>query len=278
MKCFYHSADLDGICSAAVVLRRYPDCACRPIDYGDEFPWHDIANDEPVIMTDFSLKAEDMARLAEEADLTWIDHHHTAVTDVESLGLSVAGLRREGTAACVLTWEYLFPETPAPRAVELLGRYDVWEHDDPDVMPFQYGMLTTDHQRPGADIWKSVFSGDKEFLDRMIETGRKVLQFRKHENERYAEACAFETEFNGLRAIALNRAMTDSYAFATVWDPEQYDIMITFSFRKKYWAITIYSEGDRINVGEIATSFGGGGHRNAAGFQCMKLPFNLPHQ
>ena len=38
MKCFYHSADLDGQCSGAIVKLARPDCELVGIDYGDPFP------------------------------------------------------------------------------------------------------------------------------------------------------------------------------------------------------------------------------------------------
>ena len=37
--CFYHKADLDGVCSAAIVKHFVPECELYGIDYGDEFPW-----------------------------------------------------------------------------------------------------------------------------------------------------------------------------------------------------------------------------------------------
>ena len=38
MKCFYHSADLDGHCSGAIVKMVYPECELIGINYGDKFP------------------------------------------------------------------------------------------------------------------------------------------------------------------------------------------------------------------------------------------------
>ena len=56
---------------------------------------------------------------------------------------------------------------------------------------------------------------------------------------------------------------------------EPYDLMITFVRRKdKLWNVSLYSTKDHIDCGSIAKSFGGGGHKGAAGFQCKDLPFN----
>lgn len=37
MYCFYHSKDLDGKCSGAIVKYKFPDCNMIGIDYGDKF-------------------------------------------------------------------------------------------------------------------------------------------------------------------------------------------------------------------------------------------------
>lgn len=74
-------------------------------------------------------------------DVIWIDHHKTVINDMRDY--EVKGKRRIGTAACELTWEYLFDDIETPNVVELLSAYDVWDHDRfewSDVMAFQYGM------------------------------------------------------------------------------------------------------------------------------------------
>ena len=76
MKCFYHSADLDGHCSGAIVKHKYPECELIGINYGDEFPWDDLDIDDPIYMVDFSLQPFDqMIKLGKHFNLIWIDHH-----------------------------------------------------------------------------------------------------------------------------------------------------------------------------------------------------------
>jgi hypothetical protein len=42
MICFYHSADLDGHCSGAIIKKVHPECELIGINYGDEFPWDKV--------------------------------------------------------------------------------------------------------------------------------------------------------------------------------------------------------------------------------------------
>ncbi len=108
------------------------------------------------------------------------------------------------------------------------------------------------------------------------------------------------------RAIAVNLGHTNSKVFDSVWRIEcgvcngsgneqetevgylgkechlrkgdgyiePYDLMITFVRRKdKLWNVSLYSTKPDVDCGAIAKSFGGGGHKGAAGFQCDELPF-----
>ena len=52
---------------------------------------------------------------------------------------------------------------------------------------------------------------------------------------------------------------------------DQYDMCISFEYNGDTWNIGLYST--KIDVGEIAEEFGGGGHKGAAGFIVKKLPF-----
>ena len=48
MKCFYHRIDFDGVCSAAIVKAKYPECELIGIDYGDDGNYvGDVSNGFP---------------------------------------------------------------------------------------------------------------------------------------------------------------------------------------------------------------------------------------
>lgn len=291
MKCFYHSADLDGKCSAAIVQRKYPEIELIGIDYGQPFPWESITPGEPVIMVDFSLQPfSDMLRLRKLTDaLVWIDHHKTVLAEAKNAGWTsdgrffsepfyVAGLRRDGIGACVLTWEYLFPGEPTPRAVQLLGEYDAWDHHDPDCLPFQYGVRALGDMDPTVDSW-GPFTGDPDegWFSQACHDGLLILTYQRQQNEGHAKTLCFEAELDGLKLLAANAGPTNSQFFDSVWDPDKYHAMCLFSYRPKSaaWTISLYSTRDDVDCSEVCKAHGGGGHKGAAGFQCKELPFNL---
>ena len=272
MKAFYHSSDLDGHCSGAILKWVYKDkCELIPINYGDDFPWEDITEDEIIYMLDFSLQPfnPDMMKLLERQNTIWIDHHISAIKELKKHDMEYKkGLLRDGIGACQLTWEFLFGYKNIPYGVKLLAEYDVWNHSNPDTLPFQFGMrLYETDPRKDKSLWNRIFHEDKFTIDNIIEKGKTILEYQKQENEKYAKACAFETTVDGLKCIAINKMLTNSQLFESVWDGEKYDAMLAFGFRKNKWTISLYTDKEGIDVSVTAKKFGGGGHKQAAGFQ-----------
>ena len=295
MICFYHSADFDGHCGGAIVKLAHPDCVLYPINYGDPVPW-ELVKGEDVVMVDFGLQPfGDMIRLKSLAnDLVWIDHHRTALNDYDLADISRPwrGIRREGIGACALTWEYFFPGEPMPEAVRLLAEYDVWNHSDPSTLPFQYGMrLEETDPKASMAIWECLLVTGRPIIESVamdgsalgddltqtiISKGRLILDYERRQNEIYAKAACFETTLGAYHCIAANRILANSQLFDSVWNPEKYDFMLMFGWRKGAWRISLYTTRDDLEAGAVAKQYGGGGHPQAAGFECQELPFALP--
>lgn len=277
MKCFYHSADLDGICSGAIVKYAFPECEMIGIDYGDDFPWDRLEDEETIYMVDFSLQPiEEMKRLASLVDLVWVDHHESKIVDEPKLGIQIEGIRKVGEAGCELAWDCCMGGL-RPETVRLLGRYDVWDHADPKVLPFQYGMRSLGLD-PESPTWTILFENiDREdTLDSVVAAGEAILKYIEADNAKYAQEHAFWLNFEGYRAVVINRGGANTQLFERVADPVLEDIMIAFVLKKDKWAVSLYSEKNGPDVSKIAKKHGGGGHRHAAGFVCKKLPFTIP--
>lgn len=166
--CIYHSADLDGWMSGAIVMYRftkdydkvriynqtkenlvdyvtntnpkdYITLVMKGWNYGDPIP--DTSEFEIVIMCDVSFPKEEMYKLfiQKSGNFIWIDHHISAIKDskyedfkTNRFGTEnenlVSGLRDTNFSACELTWKYFFPITNMPEIVNLLGLYDTFRH------------------------------------------------------------------------------------------------------------------------------------------------------
>ena len=281
MKCFYHSADMDGKCSGAIVKMDYPDCEMIGINYGDQFPWDSIQEGEMVYMVDFSLQPfDDMERLNSMCDLVWVDHHKTAIDESNNRGFrAYIQSLNDKYAGCELTWMLLHPVDPfapiikkvLPMFVYLLGRYDVWDHfNTTGALEFQYGIRTLGKMLPDDPKWIEMF--DTELVNRIIMDGDLLLKYEKKQNEAYAKSCAYEAVLDGLRCIVINKGLANSLLFESVYDPERHDAMCCYVKRKDKWTVSLYSTKPEIDVSTVCKARGGGGHKGAAGFQCDILP------
>jgi len=281
MKCYYHAADLDGKCSGAIVKYYDQECELVPIDYGYKTNLKHL-NDEVVYMVDFTLEPfSRMIDLDKRTDFVWIDHHKSAIDEASKRRFDPLGSRDIKYAACELTWKYCFPDTPVPKGVSLLGRYDVWDHDwlmvgdRSVVLMYQYGMRVLD-TNPSSDIWARIFECDDSFNDHIIETGRSIAQYVEINNEHYVHGYSFTTTFEGYSCICCNRGMTNSKLFDTIWDEKSHDLMVTFCrTRNAVWLVHLYTARRGVDCGAIAKRYGGGGHEKAAGFRCRNLPFKI---
>jgi oligoribonuclease NrnB/cAMP/cGMP phosphodiesterase (DHH superfamily) len=276
MLCLYHN-DLDGKCSAVIIRKAFPGCRLKAVDYDRPFPWKEVQN-EYVILVDFHLHPfEGMKKLmAVTKRFVWIDHHITAIKEynahIDSEDISSfdwEGIRDSGSAGCELTWRWAFPNKKIPKAVSLIGRYDVGDYALPDAITFYYGLLSCATNPTRKHFWERLFSGDS--IDNICTQGKVIRRYRI-QIEKQELQDAFPIVFKNFKALAVN-----SKERGRLLTEEMYnhcDIFIKFYMLSNMWKVFLYTNNPSVDVGELARSFGGGGHKSAAGFTCKKLPFS----
>ena len=287
--CFYHQSDLDGHCSGAIYAhakqKAGEEFVLHGIDYGDPIPWNLVdGNDLTVIDWSFQPWALFCEVIQRAASLLWIDHHKSAIemwqqNELPSGTGNMTVFLDMKRAGCELAWDAFFPSRPMPTAVWLLGRYDVWDHANERVLPFQYRMRLeeTDPAQPGAmNLWFPLLEDVKAILPKMIEEGAILLRYQRKQDAGDVSHTWFPIEWEGKRWQACNRTGKGSTFFESVWDRKCYHGMMTWGWTGKYWRIRLYSDRPDVDCSEIAKRYSGGGHKGAAGFQCAALPFLLP--
>lgn len=286
-----HHYDLDGRASAAIIKLMYPTAVTYEINYEDEIPWELIKGDT-VFIVDFSFKLEDMKRAFNEAkQLIWIDHHVSAIKDLAGIEGDIKGLRdvEETYSGCELTWKYIFPNEPMPRVVNLLGRYDVHDYADPTVIPFQYAMRTKETDPKNAmNLWESLFNNQDDpnefdflerenIIDEIIEEGRPIEKYLEARNVDFVKGNAVCVHLDGHKFLAINSYLENSNALEKIFSAAKWDAMMVFYRKSGGWSVSMYNgdHGSSVDCAEVAKKYGGGGHEDAAGFFCEKLPFEV---
>jgi oligoribonuclease NrnB/cAMP/cGMP phosphodiesterase (DHH superfamily) len=279
MKIFFHG-DMDGKCAGAIVYNYFKDkpegkiIECMLINYNMDFPFDTIIKDEIVYIVDFSLqKKGDFEKLLKITPLvTWIDHHKTAIEKHAAIAHRLKGVRDISKAGGVLTWEFFYPAIQVPKIVELLGDYDTWTFKYGEITNYLQNGIRLNNTDPTDDNWRSwLGTKSQECADDICREGKICLLYRNNYYGGLVKSWAFPVEFEGYKCIACNAGSVSSQLFDSV--EEDYDIMMPFVFDGKQWTVSLYTKKKDIDVSDIAKKYGGGGHKQASGFQCEKLPW-----
>lgn len=292
MKCFYH-VDEDGKASAFWVnkLAKHYDGYDKefiPINYGMEFPFDSIQSNEQIYIVDYSIMPEEMERLSEiTRDITWIDHHISAIKRYDNFEMPIRGVRYDGIAGCMLTYCYLKHMTSggygeikdfdllmtkdAPMFTKYISDFDVWKFNYNNTKAFEMGLQLYD-LNPIAEKKDNIFEamlvlGCDVECD-VISKGRDLLVYRDNWAKEYCEHTGFEVKFEGYKCFAMNLAMISSDHFKSI-NEDKYDMFIGFSYNGKSWNYSLRST--KVDCSQIAMKYGGGGHKGAAGFSTENL-------
>ena len=285
MVVFYH-ADNDGKVCAAIINEIYPDAWCYPVNHNKDVRWELInPTVKTILIVDFSFPIDTMFSLMRNYRVIWIDHH-PVIYEYAQQGFQCEGKQEcsPGRSAAMLVWEYFHPNIPAPWVVRYISDYDTWKFDygdDTRAFDAAIGQLDLSPIDKYRNTWNKLFR-DKEFVHKLLITGKRILNFIKARNEVIVHDGAFETSIDGTAALACNVKDTNSSLFDSL---HRDDIPIRILFRYfhniRKVRVSVYSKDEEKHpANEIAKKYGGNGHCGAAGFVCdiANLPFNLPQK
>lgn len=261
--CIYHAGCLDGQGAAAAFYSRYPDTVFYPGVYQEEPP--DVQG-QYVFLVDFSYPLHVLKELLGKArHVTIIDHHDTAIQalkDFEHPRLTKV-LSNDNSGA-VLTFAYLNPSTPIPQMLAHIEDRDLWRFDLTFTKPVTAYLYSMDFD---IKHW-SMLMDDSTFssvLPTMIDAGaalmnsdaKRVQQLARNvQMIKLAGYLVPAVNAPHFHASDLGNQLSEGQPFAaTYYDTPTHRI---YSLR---------SDDNGVHVGEIATQFGGGGHKHAAGFK-----------
>lgn len=280
--CIYHGGCDDGFTAAWAVWKEWPDIEFVPGVYGNPPP--DVAG-KRVLMVDFSYKRDALEAMSASAkDITILDHHKTAQADLETFAIfnpvtaenidevlaatqpGLGNIRAEfdmNRSGAMMAWQFIFPDSVVPDFVKMIQDRDLWR--------FKYGDRTKQFSaalRTHKMEFKT-WDGLVMRVPELVEAGETVLRAHNANIEKFL-ADAYQDYIGGnyvpIVNVPYHYASDTAHAllsrfpdapFAACWF-RRGDGMVQYSLR---------SEDSRLDVSAVAKEFGGGGHRNAAGFQ-----------
>ena len=313
--CIYHSIDLDGWMSAAIVkhwwnlVEKSPNDKLSFIGYNYGEPIPDLSEYDKVIMCDISFdNPYIMYNIAIEKELTWLDHHISAIDLIENYDWdnvdSILGIRDTNFAASELTWKYFFPNEEMPEIVRLLGMYDSFRHRGTDeeqrVLEFQYGARQVISKYEEAYIYlvrctkatellrKNIQNSSPEELKHCYpiekaihEIGVSIYKYLCTEAKQVYKN-GFEAWFNNgdntsagctYKFICVNKERFNPISFGIDYHKEGYDGAACFHYGNGVWNFGLYNDNGLVDCSQIAKQYGGGGHRGSSGMRLNNTQF-----
>lgn len=268
--CIYHGNCPDGFGAAWAVWKKWPDVEFIPGVYGNEPP--DVRG-KNVLMVDFSYKRPVIEEMALSANsITIIDHHKTAEADLKYLDSTVP---IKGTnspikvlfdmekSGAVLTWMVLHPKEPIPAMLLYIQGRDLWRFTHGDNT--HKVALALNSYTMEFEVWDNLARN----MSKLIDEGGSIL--RQHTliiEKLVAESYLVKWHDQMVPCCNVPHLFASDVGNALLKKfPSAPFAMTAFRRGDKVVQVSLRSEDHRFDVSEIAKVYGGGGHRNAAGFQ-----------
>lgn len=267
--CIYHSNCADGFSAAWALRRYYPNAEFHAGVYQEPPP---DCTGKHVYLVDFSYKREVLEKIIEQADLvTILDHHESARDDLIELmsAKKIKGVFDMKRSGAMITWNWFFPREDPPQVLNHVQDRDLWTFELEGTREIQAAVFSYEYTWENWDRLMGMDRGDIKVLRLMGEAIE-----RKHFKDirELMEKCRKVMLIDGYHVMAYNLPYTMSSDVGHISVKEK-----SAPFGVCYWdtlthrEFSLRSTDKNPSVKDIAIKFGGGGHRNAAGF---KVPLN----
>jgi oligoribonuclease NrnB/cAMP/cGMP phosphodiesterase (DHH superfamily) len=304
----YHGGCRDGFCAAWVYNKHFIEhyeygknalanhLTYHPGFYGQEPP--DV-KDKNVVILDFCYPLEVMKIIVRDCEsLTWIDHHKTAQPFNDWLEnqpveddffRNIKFVFQNDKSGAGLTWNYFFPNEPRPWIVDYVEDRDLWAKKLPSTnninayiatLKFDFGVWNT------ASDLKLTLADEYGYIAEMkteqyVNEVCKNVYFVDMHSPGYTtkdsphgdDSCDIIYNEFWKRIPTVNICQVDcSEVLHELCKryPESPFSLYWFKRQDGMYQYGLRSIGD-FDVSSVAKLLGGGGHRNASGFQLNYL-------
>ena len=277
----YHANCTDGFGAAFAAWLKLGDGAkYLPMNYGQEFDPLIRVRDREIYILDFSFPKQIMDLLFEgAARVVWLDHHKTAfemwLGSMPQHGQYVIGTGHtiwldNNKSGAMLAWEYFHPRTEVPMLIQHIDDRDRWVFALPGSKEIHAALNS--YKPWSFEQWHKYMLEPYE-VDFDIKEGAAILRAHNQNVQaalKQGRNCILDISIDGYRTYPVGHAANAPAFLASDLGHELANKSGTFGL---VWSMaadgqvhcSLRSNGE-YDVSAIAKAFGGGGHRNAAGF------------
>jgi oligoribonuclease NrnB/cAMP/cGMP phosphodiesterase (DHH superfamily) len=267
--CYFHAGCPDGFGAAYSAWRAWGERG-RYVPRGHEDPFDPLAHEgDLVVFADIAPTNAQLRDLGEVAErVVVLDHHFSARQSFEadpSLAIFLAGrghrvhfdLEHSGA---VLAWQYFHPDDPVPDLLRYVEDQDLWTWKLPASEAVNAAIGSYPRE---IEVWDDLARRPWEEL---AQEGEPIVRAMRTEVVRSLRF-AHPLRIDELRLEAVNSVHHRSHIGHAVAARAAFGAKIAAVYRISGTRVdvSLYSIGE-FDVSAVAARFGGGGHRNAAGF------------
>jgi oligoribonuclease NrnB/cAMP/cGMP phosphodiesterase (DHH superfamily) len=281
----FHYPCQDGLSSGYVAALAHKQASWSepelyPIAHGITLQIDRFAN-KRVLFCDYSPKLDILNQIELVAkSIVVLDHHVTARDDLVTKPYAIFDMERSGVG---ITWDYFFPGVQIPLFLSMIQDRDLWVWRIPGSKNFCSGFFTVCSTIDTYDFDKLFKLFDELYtnpdkIEYYIGIGgliqnstiRKVTSIASHAVKKISSyqgkrVCVVNCTGEFISELGNVISSDPNVDFAVLWRHDNVLDEFNVSLRSC----------DKVNVSEIAKSFGGGGHPNAAGFSSSTSPLDI---
>jgi len=301
----YHGDCIDGFTSAWVTYNALEklghEVKLLAMDYTDasiDNMFTELEVDEyfRLVVVDYSLKMPVLSKLQAvhpKVSVLILDHHKTAfeeyAPDMEITATSYHEAELYNThvildndqSGASLCWKYFHDDydiSPLPKLVEYVKDHDLWRFDlGKDTKFINKYLMTRDKT---IENWDIIHSQLEDYTGRKmaISMGRELQAKHDYKVDKVAEFAA-RIKLGGIEGLAVDcpRDLTSDVGHTLATRSGTFGAMFSIDIEKNQITWSLRSNGD-FDVSAIAGAYGGGGHKNAAGFITCLYPLKPMNQ
>lgn len=274
----------DGIAAAWATAKHLGSQQYDLLGASYNTPLPDLNKYDHVYIVDFSFPRAFLESLSEcGKKVTLIDHHVTAMEmlgDVSNFSKSVNVTFDMKECGATLAWKTFFPDLKVPAFLEYVKDRDLWNKQLPMTEEIHESVSYSKYNLEGVDEIFQFFDdvsqlNQEQLIDRFAEKGEDLLRPKRKlileavETMQYRSLPGTDTLIPTVilkEDKTWDRLTSDICSSLYKRFPDEL-LVAVISFDEHSWSLRSDKDGNNTDVSIIAKSYGGGGHRNAAGFK-----------
>lgn len=212
-----------------------------------------------VVIVDFSYDNATTKQMIDQAeDLLVLDHHKSALIELHDINQTHFDMSKSGA---ILSWEFFHPGKEPPKFLRYIQDRDLWTWELPysrefsasfDMIPFQFTEF-------------DAFCDDSVFDD-AVKRGSYILAHKRTFINKVVDRAA-KRMILGKTALVVNSSHWMSEIGNVLKMSADVGVVWYFDHKDGSYHVSLRSDGENVDVSEVAKHFGGGGHPGASGLR-----------